>query len=300
YLHQAKELAQVGSALYGVWQGCEEGFSKLTTPLAPGNSTTFCVAGPTDPSGLEPPQTIPLAGPDGQPYDGPPISPAPPISHGTPLPLTPPRTGPYPYNRLYGDFDSGIGLLPKRDIFGNVRPRIQPTVINLAITIDGYSKRPLTGPYGLPECAAPEVAERYNDVMFEHRYAVPHNPGPGDPRWSRFISLLNGRKNTQIRMVIFNGHGSSGQYGPMNTMTLGNRNSLGYRLLIALRNRGVSDIRFRACNITKTQGGRDFIQMVANITGATVSGYRGDYIVFGWGENDIANPQWPQYFEHGK
>ena len=28
-------------------------FSKLTTPLAPGNSTTFCVAGPTDPSGLE-------------------------------------------------------------------------------------------------------------------------------------------------------------------------------------------------------------------------------------------------------
>ncbi len=27
YLHQAKELAQVGSAVYGVWQGCEEGFS---------------------------------------------------------------------------------------------------------------------------------------------------------------------------------------------------------------------------------------------------------------------------------
>ncbi|MCP4500657.1 MAG: hypothetical protein GY822_11920, partial [Deltaproteobacteria bacterium] len=55
YLHQAKELAQVGSALYGVWQGCEEGFSKLTTPLAPGNSTTFCVAGPTnanDPTGF--------------------------------------------------------------------------------------------------------------------------------------------------------------------------------------------------------------------------------------------------------
>ncbi len=60
YLHQAKELAQVGSALYGVWQGCEEMFSKLTTPLTPGNSTTFCVAGPTDPtdpSGLEPPRT---------------------------------------------------------------------------------------------------------------------------------------------------------------------------------------------------------------------------------------------------
>ncbi len=55
YLHQAKELAQVGSAVYGVWQGCEEMFSKLTTPLAPGNSTTFCVAGPTDPNGLEPP-----------------------------------------------------------------------------------------------------------------------------------------------------------------------------------------------------------------------------------------------------
>ena len=53
YLHQAKELAQVGSAVYGVWQGCEEMFSKLTTPLAPGNSTTFCVAAPTDPSGLD-------------------------------------------------------------------------------------------------------------------------------------------------------------------------------------------------------------------------------------------------------
>ena len=52
YLHQAKELAQVGSAVYGVWQGCEEMFSKLTTPLTPGNSTTFCVAGPTDPSGF--------------------------------------------------------------------------------------------------------------------------------------------------------------------------------------------------------------------------------------------------------
>ena len=52
YLHQAKELAQVGSALHGVWQGCEEGFSKLTTPLAPGNSTTFCVAAPSGPRGV--------------------------------------------------------------------------------------------------------------------------------------------------------------------------------------------------------------------------------------------------------
>ena len=69
YLHQAKELAQVGSALHGVWQGCEEGFSKLTTPLAPGNSTTFCVAGPTDPNGLEELPMTTVEGYGGQHYE---------------------------------------------------------------------------------------------------------------------------------------------------------------------------------------------------------------------------------------
>ncbi|MDE0874810.1 MAG: hypothetical protein OSA88_13200, partial [Acidimicrobiales bacterium] len=83
----------VGSAVYSVWQGCEEMFSKDPIGFAAGDANLYRYVGnqpttKTDPSGLAPPQTIPLAGPNGQPYDGPPISPAPPIQHGTRLPLT--------------------------------------------------------------------------------------------------------------------------------------------------------------------------------------------------------------------
>ncbi len=57
----------------------------------------------TDPSGLEPPRTIPLVGPDGQPYNGPPITPAPPIQHGTLLPLSEsPSTTQLPADNIFG------------------------------------------------------------------------------------------------------------------------------------------------------------------------------------------------------
>jgi RHS repeat-associated protein len=64
YLHQAKELAQVGSALYGVWQGCEEMFSNDPIGFAAGDANLYRYVGNqpttlTDPSGLEPPQLTP-------------------------------------------------------------------------------------------------------------------------------------------------------------------------------------------------------------------------------------------------
>jgi len=150
---------------------------------------------------------------------------------------------------------------------------------SLMISLGGYSHLPLTGPRGLGESWAPLGGTAWGLATYDQNLVLPHDAGPKDPEWLFAGNLLN-NSTTSYPIVTFNGHGDPGVFGPMNLANIRNPNHPTTLLLIALGNNGVKNIEFKACNVGKSE---QFLQEVANLTGATVTGYQGTYFIWGAG-----------------